>query len=107
MKNADFLLEDDENMDEKIEKRMNNINNKSTSKIPKGDKSDNILKKKKKIVKKESSGEQANKNENIPLEEQEFIEFILMDFRQFDELNKFTKMKSLVLVQQNIKSIEV
>ena len=40
-------------------------------------------------------------------EEEENVEFILMDLKNFDDLNKFQNMKSLTLIQQGIKSIEV
>jgi hypothetical protein len=43
----------------------------------------------------------------ICFEEQENIEFILLDLKNFDELGKFKNMKSLSLMTQNIKSIEV
>ena len=56
------------------------------------------------IIKKKSKKEY---NNPIILEEQENIEFILLDLKNFDDLNKFKKMKSLALNTQNIKSIEV
>jgi hypothetical protein len=37
----------------------------------------------------------------------EEIEFILLDLKNFEELNRFKNMKSLTLSTQNIKSIEV
>lgn len=108
MKNGNFELDDDENVDEKLDKiNINNQNNKSNLKPNKQpEKTDLMMKKKKKGIKKDNITESL-KNENIPFEEQEVIEFVLMDFRQPDELNKFVNMKSLSLVQQNIKSINV
>lgn len=43
----------------------------------------------------------------IPFEEQENIDFILMDFRQPKYLDKFKNMKSLTLIQQNINTLKV
>ncbi len=104
MKNANFELDDDENLEDKIEK-INIINQNNKSNI-KANKSDVTMKKKKKIGLKKEFNE-TSKNDNIPFEEQEIIEFVLMDFQQLEELNKFTNVKSLSLVQQNIKSINV
>lgn len=108
MKNRNFELEDDENFEERTEKTVNqtNVNNKYTYKTSKIEKQNLVEKKKKKAVNKKESLLDV-KNENIPFEEQESIEFILMDFRQLEDLNKFSNMKSLTLVQQNIKSISV
>jgi hypothetical protein len=46
-------------------------------------------------------------NNNIAFEDMEEIEFILLDLKNFEELNRFKNMKSLTLSTQNIKSIEV
>jgi len=107
MKNTNFQLQDDENCEEKSEKTINQIipNNKNSNKVNKPEKQNLMEKKKKKLIKKESLLD--SKTENVPFEEQESIEFVLMDFRQPEELNKFSNMKSLTLVQQNIKSINV
>ena len=43
----------------------------------------------------------------IPFEEQETIDFILMDFKGPKDLLNFKNMKHLLLIQQNIKSIKV
>ena len=43
----------------------------------------------------------------IPFEEQETIDFILMDFKNPKELENFKNMKHLTLIQQNISSIKV
>jgi hypothetical protein len=50
-----------------------------------------------------------NRKEHNPpsFEEQSNIEFILIDLKNFEELNKFKNMKSLSLMTQNIKSIDV
>jgi len=114
MKNANFQLEDDENLEDKIEmektsqtNQMNKLNIKLNNKQENNNYTKEIeVKKKKKVSKKECSTDHA-KFHQIPFEEQEVIEFVLMDFRQPEELNKFVNMKSLTLVQQNIKSINV
>ncbi len=67
--------------------------------------SDKKKEKKRKITKKESVESVANPPK--PMTEEENIEFILMDFKNFDDLNKFKNMKSLTLIQQGIKSIDV
>ncbi len=54
-----------------------------------------------KIVRKKSK-----KTQEV-FEDQTFIEYTLMDFKNFEELNKFKNMKSLSLINQNITSIEV
>jgi hypothetical protein len=61
--------------------------------------------KKRKIPKKELIENVANPVK--PITEEENIEFILMDFKNFEELNKFKNIKSLTLIQQGIKSIDV
>jgi len=109
MKNINFLLDDDENIEEKTEKTItqsNQISKVANKSALKPSEKQNIGdKKKKRVVKRENILD--SKNENLPFEEQESIEFVLMDFRQPEELNKFSNMKSLTLVQQNIKSINV
>lgn len=40
-------------------------------------------------------------------DEAEFVEYVLMDLRNPEELNKFKNMKYLSLIQQGIQSIEV
>lgn len=54
-----------------------------------------------KIVRKKS------RKTNDTLENQSFIEFILMDFKNYEELNKFKNMRSLSLINQYVTSIEV
>lgn len=108
MKSTNFQLDDDENVEEKTEKTIiqSNLNSKQLNKAIKPSEKQNLVeKKKKKVLKKESLLD--SKTENMPFEEQECIEFVLMDFRQPEELNKFSNMKSLSLVQQNIKSLNV
>jgi hypothetical protein len=90
-----FELDDDEN----IEKTNNFIDkNRTQSKFNKGEK----------IEKKDKRKKNRKENtEEIPFEEQEFIEYCLMDFRGVEELHKFKNIKSLSLIQQNIKSFTV
>lgn len=40
-------------------------------------------------------------------DDESFIEYILMDFRNFEDLNKFKNLQSLSLIQQGITTIEV
>jgi hypothetical protein len=40
-------------------------------------------------------------------DDESFIEYILMDFRNFQDLNKFKNLQSLSLIQQGMTSIEV
>jgi hypothetical protein len=90
-----FELDDDEN----IEKTNNLLDkNRSQSKFNKGEKIEKKDKKKK---------NRKENTEEIPFEEQESIEFCLMDFRGVQELQKFKNIKSLTLIQQNIKSFSV
>ena len=103
MKNINFGEEDDEDLEERIDK----TNKIPINKIIKNEKIEKIDTKKRKKYKKDALPDQQNFKENIPLEEQEFIEFVLMDFRQLEELNNFSNMKSLSLIQQNIKNISV
>ena len=59
--------------------------------------------------KKKIKGENLNSSsqQNNKPEDDSFIEYILMDFRNFENLNKFKNMKSLSLINQGITSIEV
>jgi hypothetical protein len=77
---------------------MKNIKADDTEEISEDEFPEKIEKKKK--TKKEY-------NNPIILEEQENIEFILLDLKNFEDLNKFKKMRFLSLNTQNIKSIEV
>jgi hypothetical protein len=86
-------LDDDEN----LEKTINQIDKISTQ--PKFNKNVKHEKKKKKNRKENT--------EEIPFEEQEFIEYCLMDFRGVEELQKFKNIKYLTLIQQNIRSFTV
>jgi len=60
---------------------------------------------KKKNLKKEANDRNATPVKSIFDEEN--VEFILMDFKNFDELNRFKYIKSLTLIQQGIKSVDV
>lgn len=95
MRKKVFTLNDSEDIDETEIK-----NNKGNSYLPK-------LNKKKKNLKHDSALDNISVNKSVLFEEQENIEFILMDFKQPEELNKFRNMKSLTLVQQNISSLKV
>jgi hypothetical protein len=63
--------------------------------------------KKKKIGKVLLNIDGINPQNSIPFEEQETIDFILMDFKGPRELSIFKNMKHLSLIQQNINSIKV
>jgi len=90
-----FSLDDSEDINKQDTK--NNMGNKDLSKI-------DI---KKKPLKNEASSENVLISKPVIFEEQENVEFILMDFKQPEELNKFKNMKSLSLIQQNISSLKV
>ena len=102
MKKLDFKLEDDEN-DERNFEDNSQINKTINIKNIKNDKSE----KKTKYSKKDSISRLPNNNSSIPYEDKELIEFILMDLKDPQEFNKFKNMKSLSLIQQNIKSLNV
>lgn len=76
---ANFKIEDDEDMPEEKPEKQEKVkkNKKSTQDVV------------------------------VNFEDQKSIEFILMDLKSLDEINKFKNMTSLSLIQQNIKSIEV
>lgn len=65
--------------------------------------SDNKVKdiKKNKLIKND------NDSKDIYSDDDFFCEFILMDFRNLDDLNTYTNIKSLTLINQGITSIEV
>lgn len=95
MKKEVFTLEDSEDVNDLDTKKT-----KANIHLVKSDK-------KKKTNKNEPTSDNIPTNKILPFEEHENIEFILMDFRQPEELNKFKNMKSLSLIQQNISSLKV
>jgi len=97
MKKEVFATEDSEDNVHEMEIKNNNKLIAASIKVEK----------KKKNIKADNLQENLLINKSIPFEEQENIEFILMDFRQTKELNKFKNMKSLSLIQQNISSLKV
>ena len=100
MKNIDIKIESYEDDEQTLEysTQINKTLNLKSS----------IYDKKRKKLKIEKVIEQQNNIiQFIPFEEQELIEFILMDFKNSLELNKFRNMTSLSLIQQNINSLEV
>lgn len=97
MKKEVFATEDSEDNVHEMEIKNNNKLIAASIKVEK----------KKKNIKADNLQENLLINKSIPFEEQENIEFILMDFRQPEELNKFKNMKSLSLIQQNISSLKV
>ncbi len=94
MKNDEFAIDDSEDNHDPVIK-SSKINNTF------------IKHQKKKKASKIEVNFFVNNTKSIPLEEQENIEFILMDFRQPEEINKFKNIKSLSLVQQNITTLKV
>ena len=67
----------------------------------------NKTEKKKKLIKNINSTEIDQQPNQVKFEEQEIIEFILMDFKGPRELSNFKNMKQLFLIQQNICSLKV
>ena len=74
------------------------------------DETDDTHDDKKKNVDKVSNNKPIKNDTNITTsnpDNEPFIEYILMDFRRFEDLDKFKNMKSLSLIQQGITSLEV
>jgi hypothetical protein len=64
--------------------------------------------KKKKLIKNLTNSTEIDQQPyQVKFEEQEIIEFILMDFKGPRELSNFKNMKQLYLIQQNINSLKV